>query len=285
MQRLSITKEVPRLAGHDSLEQFSNHLHQVLACRGFDKFVYYSLSINRRVMDDTLSYYCTAGLDLWMHQYLQQGYYLIDPLRAQLLNNVATLKFQFTNAQAFYQPFASTSELNQAALTQICSDTESMQLYTTKNTLAVCAINETTRALIDLFIAHKLHQGIALMLHNCRRVVGVMYLGYGGCSEEFTTAYPRQQFSPLETFVHLWHQKLQSKLSAKLSDKMSKCLTPRERDIIGLLAHGYTNTQIVTDLGISFSTVRTHINNILTKLQARNTTHACVLALHMGLLN
>jgi DNA-binding NarL/FixJ family response regulator len=41
----------------------------------------------------------------------------------------------------------------------------------------------------------------------------------------------------------------------------------------------------MAQLGISFSTVRTHINNILAKFNAHNITHARVLALHMGLLD
>jgi len=39
-------------------------------------------------------------------------------------------------------------------------------------------------------------------------------------------------------------------------------LTPRQKDLLRLLAAGYTNTQIARRLGISEGTVRTHLENI-----------------------
>ena len=51
-------------------------------------------------------------------------------------------------------------------------------------------------------------------------------------------------------------------------------LTPRQRDLLRLLAAGYTNTQIARHLGISEGTVRTHLENIYGRLQVSSRTAA-----------
>ena len=51
-------------------------------------------------------------------------------------------------------------------------------------------------------------------------------------------------------------------------------LTPRQNDLLLLLAAGHTNTQIARHLGISEGTVRTHLENIYTRLQVCSRTAA-----------
>jgi DNA-binding NarL/FixJ family response regulator len=51
-------------------------------------------------------------------------------------------------------------------------------------------------------------------------------------------------------------------------------LTVRQKDLLRLLAAGYTNTQIARRLGISEGTVRTHLENIYEKLQVSSRTAA-----------
>ncbi len=51
-------------------------------------------------------------------------------------------------------------------------------------------------------------------------------------------------------------------------------LTPRQKDLLGLVAAGYTNTQIARRLGISKGTVRTHLENIYEKLNVSSRTAA-----------
>jgi DNA-binding NarL/FixJ family response regulator len=53
-------------------------------------------------------------------------------------------------------------------------------------------------------------------------------------------------------------------------------LTPRETQIIELLAKGNLYKEIAWDLGIGFETVRSHIDNIYTKLHVRSRTEAVV---------
>ena len=60
--------------------------------------------------------------------------------------------------------------------------------------------------------------------------------------------------------------------------------TPRECDVLYWATHGKTDREIGAMLGISVSTVRNHMRNIIHKLAAANRTHAVALALHRGLV-
>ncbi len=55
-------------------------------------------------------------------------------------------------------------------------------------------------------------------------------------------------------------------------------LTRREREILGLIVKGMTNDEIAEKLFLSLSTVRLHVSNVLTKLDAPNRTMAAVMA-------
>ena len=61
-------------------------------------------------------------------------------------------------------------------------------------------------------------------------------------------------------------------------------LTARERDILGLLAKGYENQRIADELFISLKTVKTHVSNILSKLEVSDRTQAVVYAFHHHLV-
>lgn len=57
-------------------------------------------------------------------------------------------------------------------------------------------------------------------------------------------------------------------------DKDSGHLTPRQEEILGLLARGYVTKEIATELGISYDTVRFHLKEIYAKLHVRSRTEA-----------
>jgi ATP/maltotriose-dependent transcriptional regulator MalT len=61
-------------------------------------------------------------------------------------------------------------------------------------------------------------------------------------------------------------------------------LTPREREILRLMAVGLTNPQIAAQLIISAGTVKTHTLNIYRKLEVANRTQAIVRAQELGFL-
>jgi NarL family two-component system response regulator LiaR len=61
-------------------------------------------------------------------------------------------------------------------------------------------------------------------------------------------------------------------------------LSPRELEVLRLIAEGLSNKEIAQSLGISLSTVKTHIEELLAKLSASDRTQAAIKALRQGLL-
>jgi DNA-binding NarL/FixJ family response regulator len=61
-------------------------------------------------------------------------------------------------------------------------------------------------------------------------------------------------------------------------------LTPRENEVLTLLAEGLTNKAIAQQLAISNHTVKFHVNAILSKLNAQSRTEAVVKATRLGML-
>ena len=60
--------------------------------------------------------------------------------------------------------------------------------------------------------------------------------------------------------------------------------TPREREVLDLLADGATDEQIAAKLSLSPATVQSHVRNAKAKLGARTRAQAVALALHRGLI-
>lgn len=62
-------------------------------------------------------------------------------------------------------------------------------------------------------------------------------------------------------------------------------LTPRERDVLRLLADGHSNEEIGKELTISPETVRTHVRKAMTKLEADTRTEAVAKALRQSIIS
>lgn len=113
-------------------------------------------------------------------------------------------------------------------------------------------------------------------IHRALQVGAKGYLLKGAQLEELLAAihavYRNQSYIPAE-------------VGAKLAERMGFAeLSDRELEVLRLMAKGKTNPQISTDLNISESTVRFHINHILSKLGVSDRTQAVITAVNRGIV-
>jgi DNA-binding NarL/FixJ family response regulator len=92
----------------------------------------------------------------------------------------------------------------------------------------------------------------------------------------------------LETIrlVHAGQKRIVPVVAADLAEHATDdALSPREVDVLRLIAGGNANKAIASQLSITEETVKGHVKNILAKLAANDRTHAVTLALKRGIID
>jgi DNA-binding NarL/FixJ family response regulator len=79
-------------------------------------------------------------------------------------------------------------------------------------------------------------------------------------------------------------------MSAEVAERLAQyfpqsALTPREVEVLALVARGLANKEIAARLGTADGTVKMHVQNILAKLEATDRTHAVTIALKRGIIH
>lgn len=96
---------------------------------------------------------------------------------------------------------------------------------------------------------------------------------------------PREQLLLCIQTVHAGRSFIPPDVGVKLAERMgSPILSKREREILQLLPQGMSNLEIGTALQITEGTVKSHVNNILSKLDVSDRTQAVMVALKRGLI-
>jgi two-component system NarL family response regulator len=86
--------------------------------------------------------------------------------------------------------------------------------------------------------------------------------------------------------VHAGKSRIPPAVAERLANRMGgPGLTPRELDVLRLIVSGNSNKEIGEGLRISEATVKTHINNILSKLGVTDRTQATTTALQRGIVH
>jgi DNA-binding NarL/FixJ family response regulator len=92
----------------------------------------------------------------------------------------------------------------------------------------------------------------------------------------------------LETIraVHAGQKRVSLEVAAEIAEHSADdALTPREVDVLRLVAKGNANKAIAAQLSLTEETVKSHIRNILSKLQANDRTHAVAIAVKRGIVD
>jgi DNA-binding NarL/FixJ family response regulator len=90
----------------------------------------------------------------------------------------------------------------------------------------------------------------------------------------------------LETIraVHAGQRRIPQEIAAELVDHLRDDLTPREIDVLRLIAGGNANKEIAHQLLIGEASVKSHVANILSKLDAKDRAHAVTIGLKRGII-
>lgn len=83
-----------------------------------------------------------------------------------------------------------------------------------------------------------------------------------------------------------WQKESQNSQEKKLNKDVNiDALTPKEKEVLALVAKGASNQEIADKLFVRDVTVKTHLNSIFKKLKVTNRTQAVLLAMQMNLIN
>jgi DNA-binding NarL/FixJ family response regulator len=86
--------------------------------------------------------------------------------------------------------------------------------------------------------------------------------------------------------VHAGQKRLSGEAAAEIAEHAADdALTPREIDVLRLVAVGNANKEIGALLSMTEVTVKSHVKNILSKLGANDRTHAVTIALKRGIID
>jgi DNA-binding NarL/FixJ family response regulator len=86
--------------------------------------------------------------------------------------------------------------------------------------------------------------------------------------------------------VHVGQKRVSPELAAEIAEHAAdSVLTPREVEVLRLVAGGNANKEVAARLSLTEETVKAHVRNILGKLGANDRTHAVAIAVKRGIID
>jgi DNA-binding NarL/FixJ family response regulator len=95
----------------------------------------------------------------------------------------------------------------------------------------------------------------------------------------------RKELPEIIRLVHAGHKRIAPEVATELAEHAADdALSPRELEVLQLIASGNANKMIAAHLFITEETVKGHVKNILAKLVANDRTHAVTIGLKRGII-
>ncbi|HWL14432.1 MAG TPA: response regulator transcription factor, partial [Opitutus sp.] len=85
--------------------------------------------------------------------------------------------------------------------------------------------------------------------------------------------------------VHAGEQYIPPQVAAKIAERLLARLSPREMEVLKLLAKGLSNKEIAARLGLVVGTIKIYVANIFSKLGVSDRTQALVVAVKRGIID
>ena len=96
----------------------------------------------------------------------------------------------------------------------------------------------------------------------------------------------RSQLLQVIRTVQSGQRAIPAAIAARLAEYIPRIeLTPRELEVLQLMAKGFSNPEIASTLGRTETTMKVHVSNILQKLQTTDRTEAVTVAIQRGILH
>jgi len=153
-------------------------------------------------------------------------------------------------------------------------------------TLAARQIREQNPEVAVLFLSAE-HSDQAMLLAVEAGACG--YISKDTAPEELVAAIRRaadgEFLLPAATMARLLARQRETRREQLEHQKLLDEITPRERQILSLMADGADNRAIAGELGIAYGTVRTHVRSLLEKLESSSRLQAVVTARERRLLD
>jgi DNA-binding NarL/FixJ family response regulator len=96
----------------------------------------------------------------------------------------------------------------------------------------------------------------------------------------------RKELPETIRLVHAGHKRIVPEVATELAEHAGEdALSPREVEVLKLIAGGNANKAVASQLSITEETVKGHVKNILAKLAANDRTHAVTIGLRRGIID
>jgi Response regulator containing a CheY-like receiver domain and an HTH DNA-binding domain len=124
-----------------------------------------------------------------------------------------------------------------------------------------------------------------LIYSNYSRGEEVYQAIHAGASGIVVKEMPLDRLLEAIRAVYAGEQYIPPQVAARIGERMLAKLSPREMEVLALLAKGLSNKEIASRLGLVVGTVKIHVANIFSKLGVSDRTQALVTAVKRGIID